>query len=100
MTSFIINAHEGRSIHSSWRQDNTCAFCKIIRGELSAFKLYEDDKVIAILGEPILVMSFVTTQSHFDVVQISCLFGMDTHLSFQKHTLQGSLSCHLNLPQP
>ncbi|KZP11307.1 HIT-like protein [Athelia psychrophila] len=49
MTSFIINAHEGRPVHSSWRQDESCAFCKIVSGELKAFRLYEDDKVIAIL---------------------------------------------------
>ena len=51
MTSFIINAHEGRSVHSLWRQDESCAFCKIVKGELSAYRLYENDKVIAILGE-------------------------------------------------
>lgn len=28
--------------------DDNCVFCKIIKGELPAVKLYEDDKIIAI----------------------------------------------------
>ncbi|KAH9480545.1 Protein hit [Psilocybe cubensis] len=49
MTSFIIKAHEDRPPHSTWKEDPECAFCRIIRGELPASKVYENDKVIAIL---------------------------------------------------
>ncbi|KAF9561346.1 HIT-like protein [Agrocybe pediades] len=49
MTSFIIKAHEERPAHREWAQDAECAFCRIIRGELPASKVYEDDKVMAIL---------------------------------------------------
>ncbi|KAJ3011003.1 hypothetical protein NUW54_g2311 [Trametes sanguinea] len=49
MTSFIIKAHEGRSIPLEWKLDAGCAFCKIVRGEAPAHKMYETDTVIAIL---------------------------------------------------
>ncbi|KAI0785225.1 HIT-like protein [Abortiporus biennis] len=49
MTSFIIKAHEGRELPSSWKEDPECIFCRIIRGDASAFKLYETDKVVAFL---------------------------------------------------
>jgi len=29
--------------------DNNCIFCKIVKGELPAYKVYEDDKVMAFL---------------------------------------------------
>lgn len=51
MTSFIIQAHERRQIPPSWKQDSTCTFCSIIRGQSPAFKVYEDELVIAVLGE-------------------------------------------------
>lgn len=54
MTSFIIKAHEGRQLHPSWGQDPDCAFCRIIRGELPAAIVYENDSVVAILGESYL----------------------------------------------
>ncbi|OCH91892.1 HIT-like protein [Obba rivulosa] len=49
MTSFMIQAHEGRQIPTSWKSDPDCIFCRIIKGETPAFRVYEDDKVIAIL---------------------------------------------------
>lgn len=52
MTSFIIGAHTNRSIRTEWRDDadRNCPFCRIIAGEMPSTHLYEDDKVIAILG--------------------------------------------------
>ncbi|OBZ71659.1 Protein hit [Grifola frondosa] len=50
MTSFIIQAHEGRPLPQSWRVHPDCPFCRIIRGDAPAFRIYEDEKVIAILG--------------------------------------------------
>lgn len=50
MTSFIIQAHEGRPLPESWKPDPDCPFCRIIKGDLPAFRVYEDDKVIAVLG--------------------------------------------------
>ncbi|KAG1797346.1 HIT-like protein [Suillus plorans] len=51
MTSFIIGAHANRSIPTEWRDDadRNCPFCRIIAGEMPSTRLYEDDKVIAIL---------------------------------------------------
>jgi diadenosine tetraphosphate (Ap4A) HIT family hydrolase len=51
MTSFIIGAHTNRSIPTEWRDDadRNCPFCRIIAGEMPSTRLYEDDKVIAIL---------------------------------------------------
>ena len=51
MTSFIIQAHENRELPQSWRNHPECPFCRIITGEASAFKVYEDEKVIAVLGK-------------------------------------------------
>jgi diadenosine tetraphosphate (Ap4A) HIT family hydrolase len=50
MTSFIIEAHKRRSLHSTWKQDPVCPFCRIVRGELPAYRLFENDKIVAILG--------------------------------------------------
>lgn len=51
MTSFIIKAHKGRSVPPTWALDADCAFCRVVKGELPTSKVYENDKVIAILGE-------------------------------------------------
>jgi hypothetical protein len=50
MTSFIIKAHEGRVAPKSWQSDPHCAFCRILRGEGPAYKVFENEHVIAILG--------------------------------------------------
>ncbi|KAL1736892.1 hypothetical protein EV714DRAFT_232834 [Schizophyllum commune] len=61
MTSFIIKAHLNRRIHPDWlRKDAevkmieddpaTCTFCRIIRGELPARKVFENEEVVAFLG--------------------------------------------------
>ncbi|KIP03734.1 hypothetical protein PHLGIDRAFT_77062 [Phlebiopsis gigantea 11061_1 CR5-6] len=49
MTSFIIKAHEHRELPQSWKSHPGCVFCKIISGDSPAFKVYEDEKVVAIL---------------------------------------------------
>lgn len=50
MTSFIIKAHEGRSPPEAWKTDPDCAFCRILKGQAPAFKVFENELVIAILG--------------------------------------------------
>lgn len=50
MTSFIVDAHVDRHVHREWADRAQCVFCLILRNELHAHILYEDDKVIAILG--------------------------------------------------
>jgi hypothetical protein len=52
MTSFIIGAHTNRSIPTEWKDDadSDCPFCRIVAGEMPSTRVYEDDKVIAILG--------------------------------------------------
>ncbi|KAI0801744.1 HIT-like domain-containing protein [Irpex lacteus] len=49
MTSFIIKAHEGRNLPESWKTDPDCAFCRILGGQAPAFKVFENELVIAIL---------------------------------------------------
>lgn len=67
MTSFIIKAHEHRELPQSWKTHPDCAFCKIISGGSPAFKVYEDDKVIAILGEYIIDLFFVIRKPALDI---------------------------------
>ncbi|KDQ62201.1 hypothetical protein JAAARDRAFT_30102 [Jaapia argillacea MUCL 33604] len=49
MTSFIIDQHKGRTPHPSWEDHPECPFCRIIRGDGDAFRVYENDKVVAFL---------------------------------------------------
>ncbi|KAM5534968.1 hypothetical protein V8D89_011341 [Ganoderma adspersum] len=51
MTSYVLEAHEKRNpIPDPWRTDpRSCVFCRIIHGQGPAYKVYEDDMVIAIL---------------------------------------------------
>jgi len=49
MTSFIIKAHASRPVPEFWRTDRECAFCQIIRNAAPAYRIYEDDQVIAFL---------------------------------------------------
>jgi len=49
MTSFLIEAHIDRKGPKSWMDDPGCAFCRIIRGDLAAYRVLETDKVISIL---------------------------------------------------
>jgi len=49
MTSFVVEAHVDRAIHPEWADNPQCAFCLILRNQLPAYILYEDDKVIAVL---------------------------------------------------
>ncbi|KAI0647977.1 HIT-like protein [Trametes meyenii] len=49
MTSFIIQMHEHRPLPLEWKTSPDCVFCRIVRGQAPAYKLYENDRVIAIL---------------------------------------------------
>ncbi|KAF8073666.1 HIT-like protein [Lyophyllum atratum] len=51
MTSFIIKDHLERPTAPSWApdSDSSCTFCRIIRNEIPAYRVFEDDEVIAIL---------------------------------------------------
>ncbi|KAI9512459.1 HIT-like protein [Russula earlei] len=49
MTSFIIKAQASRPIPEFWRKDRECAFCHIIRRAAHAYRIYDDDHVIAFL---------------------------------------------------
>ena len=46
----MIKAHVDREIPQEWHSAD-CTFCSIIRNEQPAYKVYEDDKVMVILGE-------------------------------------------------
>lgn len=64
MTSFIISAHLDRFSAPSWEHNADCPFCRIIKGELDAFRVYEDANVIAILGA-LAVASGLTPSSAY-----------------------------------
>jgi hypothetical protein len=52
MTSYIIDTHKARKMAGDWKPDATfCAFCRIIQDGAKAYKVYENDSVIAILGK-------------------------------------------------
>ena len=51
MTSFIIKAQVTLTVPDSWKKDRECAFCQIIDRAAHAYRVYEDDHVIAFLGE-------------------------------------------------
>ena len=55
MSSFIIQSHVGHKVPLAWTRNDTCPFCLIISGELPAQKVYETEKVIAILGIHLLI---------------------------------------------
>ncbi|KAJ7202803.1 HIT-like protein [Mycena pura] len=48
MTSFLIQAHENRPA-SAWNNDAECVFCRIVRNESPAARVFENELVIAIL---------------------------------------------------
>lgn len=53
MTSFIIKAHEDRPVSPAWKRaasEADCPFCRILRCESPAYKVFENEAVIAILG--------------------------------------------------
>ncbi|KAF8478180.1 HIT-like protein [Russula ochroleuca] len=49
MTSFIINAQVSQAVPELWRQDRECAFCQIIYRAAHAYRIYEDNLLIAFL---------------------------------------------------
>ena len=51
MTSFVIKAQASRTVPEFWKKDGECAFCQIISRAAHAYRIYEDDLVIAFLGE-------------------------------------------------
>ncbi|KAI0004496.1 HIT-like domain-containing protein [Russula compacta] len=55
MTSFIIKTQACRPVPEFWRKDRECAFCQIIRGAAHAHRIYEDNHVIAFLGNQTLL---------------------------------------------
>ncbi|BBH09983.1 histidine triad nucleotide-binding 3 [Prunus dulcis] len=87
-------------------QDN-CVFCKIIRGEAPAFKLYEDDICLCILGykspESWVRHSLIIPKSHFlfveshtpDVVAAMCSKVPFISSAIMKATDSGLLSCYI-----
>ena len=50
MTSFMIDAHIDRKVPEEWQKDEDCVFCRIVDRELPASIVFENEKVIAILG--------------------------------------------------
>ena len=51
MTSYIIDSHKTLKTASKWKSDATfCAFCRIIQDGAKAYKVYENENIIAILG--------------------------------------------------
>lgn len=46
----MVEAHVDRVIHQEWAESPECVFCSILQNKLSAYVLYEDEKVISVLG--------------------------------------------------
>jgi hypothetical protein len=51
MTSFVIKTQASRTVPEFWKKDGECAFCQIIYRAAHAYRIYEDNLVIAFLGE-------------------------------------------------
>ncbi|KAI0314018.1 HIT-like protein [Amylostereum chailletii] len=49
MTSFIVDAHTRRTTPPSWKSDDSCVFCRIIQHTAPAYRVYEDDALVAFL---------------------------------------------------
>lgn len=64
MTSFIIKAQVALTVPELWKKDRNCAFCQVIDRAAHAYRFYEDDHVIAFLGE----YSFLSprTERHYN----------------------------------
>lgn len=56
----MVEAHVDRHIHPEWADNPECAFCLILRNQLPAYILHEDDKVIVILGPSLCSVRFKT----------------------------------------
>ena len=97
MTSFVIKAHEGREIHENWRTDPFCPFCKIIRGDGPAYKVYEDDKVIAVLGRYPVTIALCKT-NFYSQIFYHCV--PDIHWSSRKHIYPECRSYHRSSQLP
>ena len=53
MTSFVLKPHENRALPAAWSPpDARCPFCHIVSGIAPAYRLFEDEMVVAILGDP------------------------------------------------
>ena len=50
MTSFVLKPHEDRALPAAWATDPLCPFCCIVAGTMPAYRLFEDEMVVAILG--------------------------------------------------
>ena len=96
MTSFIIKAHENRTLPDTWQQHPDCPFCRIVRGEAPAHKLYENDKVVALLGRLFPPESFWHTTHGVRDIQISYHYVLDILWSSQRHIYRVCPSCHPN----
>jgi hypothetical protein len=64
MTSFIIKAQVTLTVPELWKKDRKCAFCQIIDRAAHAYRVYEDDHVIAFLGEYSFLKS--RTERHYN----------------------------------
>ena len=51
MTSYVLEDHEKRApVPAAWSDQPHCIFCRIIAGNAPAYRLYENEMVVAILG--------------------------------------------------
>ncbi|XP_044492397.1 adenylylsulfatase HINT3 isoform X2 [Mangifera indica] len=69
--SFCASSEQRLSDSNEVNQNNDCVFCKIIRGESPAFKLYEDDMCLCILDTSPLSHghSLIIPKSHFSSLE-------------------------------
>lgn len=100
MTSFIIKAHEKRAIPSSWKDDSSCPFCRIVRGEGPAFKVYEDEMVIAVLGASHPFLFSITSHSFLYCMKIYYRCAKAIPWSSLRRTIHASPSYPQSLQLP
>jgi diadenosine tetraphosphate (Ap4A) HIT family hydrolase len=99
MTSFIINAQVTLTVPELWKKDSKCAFCQIIDRAAHAYRVYEDDHIIALLGE------YSFSQGDLNVIiisqgvhlQIYYRFALDTRSSYLKSTVREFLNFLKNM---
>ncbi|GMH30968.1 hypothetical protein Nepgr_032811 [Nepenthes gracilis] len=96
-SSIVINEHRTRDSENAILEDD-CVFCKIIRGDSPAYKLYEDEKCLCILdasplscGHCLLIPKFHF--SSLDVTPPSVLAAMCSKIPFIGNAIMKATGC-------
>ena len=97
MTSFIIKAQATRTVPELWKEDRECAFCQIIYRTAPAYRVYEDNHIIAFLGELNPFLGRTEGHSKPSTLQIYYHSALGTRLSYLKSTVREFLNFPKNM---